>query len=228
MGVLHVLFTPVRESRIDRPSSFGTSVGSPIRVDEIFQRLALRIADGTYPPGARLRDHSLAEEFAISRTPIREAMQRLRGIGMIEIYPSRHTVVADVTTESITATREFAALSAGCIVRFAVPKLDDAERDRAAALARDVASEIAADGDWLSAQADLLRHLCDRAQNPLFRLFLGDAWYLVIRDLSRVSLSTAQRMQRENAAAALAELIRDGDVDGAERAARDVFSLSGD
>lgn len=202
-------------------------MSAPILVDEIFQRIARRIADGTYPSGARLRDQALAEEFAISRTPIREAMQRLRGIGMIEIYPSRHTVVADVSAESITATREFAALSAGCIVRLAVPKLGAAERERAAALAREVAAEIEGDGDWLSAQADMLRHLCDQAQNPLFRLFLGDAWYLVIRDLNRESLAPEQRTRRGSTATALAQLIRDGDVDGAERAARDVFSLDG-
>lgn len=222
-----MLFTPVPATRTDRPASFGTSMSAPILVDEIFQRLALRIADGTYPPGARLRDQALAEEFAISRTPIREAMQRLRGIGMIEIYPSRHTVVADVTAESITATREFAGLSAGCIVRLSVPKLGEAARERAATLAQEVAAEIAGDGDWLSAQADMLRYLCDQAQNPLFRLFIGDAWYLVIRDLSREFLAPERRLQRENTATALAQLIRDGDVDRAERAARDVFSLDG-
>lgn len=227
MGVLHVLFTSVPETRTDRPSSFGASINAPILVDEIFHRLALRIADGTYPPGARMRDHALAAEYAISRTPIREAMQRLRGIGMIEIFPSRHTVVAEVRAETIAATREFAALSAGCIVRLAVPKLGEVERERAAAFAREVAAEIADDGDWLSAQADMLRYLCDTAQNPLFRLFLGDAWYLVIRDLSRESLSLEQRMLRENTATALAQLIRDGDVDRAERAARDVFRLDG-
>ncbi|WP_223622936.1 GntR family transcriptional regulator [Microbacterium sp. EST19A] len=202
-------------------------MSAPILVDELFQRLARRIADGTYPPGARLRDQALAEEFAISRTPVREAMQRLRGIGMIEIYPSRHTVVADVTAESIAATRDFAALSAGCIVRLAVPKLGAAERDRAAALAGEVAAEIAGDGDWLSAQADMLRYLCDQVRSPLFRLLLGDAWYLVIRDLSRDLLSPERQMQRENTATALAQLIRDGDVDRAERAARDVFCLDG-
>jgi len=222
-----VLFTPVPEARTVRPPTFGTSMHAPILVDELFQRLAFRIADGTYPPGMRLRDHALAAEYAISRTPIREAMQRLRGIGMIEIYPSRHTVVAEVTAETVTATREFAALSAGCIVRLAVPKLGDTERERAAALAREVAAEIAEDGDWLSAQADMLRYLCGRAQNPLFRLLLGDAWYLVVRDLSREPLSSEQRMHRESTASALAQLIRDGDVDGAERAARDVFGLDG-
>lgn len=223
-----MLFTPAPESDTARPASSRSSTGgTPVLVDEIFHSLALRIAEGVYPSGTRLRDHVLAEEYAISRTPIREAMQRLRAIGMIEIYPSRHTVVADVTPAKIAATREFAALSAGCVVRVALPKIGEPQRERAAALAREVAEEIARDGDWLSVQAELLHHLCDEAQNPLFRLFLGDAWYLVIRDLGREALSWEQRMLRENSALALAQLIRHGDVDEAERAARDMFGLDG-
>ena len=202
-------------------------MSAPLLVDEIFHRIALRIADGTYAPGTRLRDQALADEYAMSRTPIREAMQRLKSIGMVDVYPSRHTVVADVTEATIAATREFAALTAGCIVRIAVPRLGEAERERAAALARRVAAEIEVDGNWLSAQSEMLRYLSDNAQNPVFHLFLGDAWSLVIRDLSRESLSPAQRMHRESAVTALGQMIRNADADGAERAARDVFGLDG-
>ena len=39
----------------------------------------------------------LAEQFGVSRTPVREALQRLREIGVIEASASRFTRVADVT-----------------------------------------------------------------------------------------------------------------------------------
>lgn len=217
-------YTPVRDLPAARPASSGGPANPPLLVDEIFHRIALRIADGTYPPGAKIRDYALAEEYAMSRTPVREALQRLRSIGMVEVFASRHTAVSEVTDDDVAATREFVALGAGCIVRLAVSKLDDGERDHAAALAQEVAATVSRDGDWLSAQCELLRYLCDQARNPLLHLFLGDAWYLVIRDLGRETVSTERRTRRVGTLTALAHLIRVADVDGAEIAAREVFS----
>ncbi|WP_141871566.1 GntR family transcriptional regulator [Microbacterium saperdae] len=61
------------------PSDHGHELaGKPLSGEEIFHLLARRTTDGSYPPGTRLRDHRLAVEFGVSRTSVREAMQRLQ------------------------------------------------------------------------------------------------------------------------------------------------------
>src|SRR5699024_1036350 len=73
--------------------------GSTSLVDGI--RLALRsaIAQGSLPPGYRLREIRLAAHFECSTTPVREAIRKLEAEGLVRIYPRRG---AEVTAFSIS------------------------------------------------------------------------------------------------------------------------------
>src|SRR6478752_2512141 len=64
----------------------GTVLG-----DEVFARLGEAILDGQLAPGERLRDHELAQRLGVSRTPVREALQRLERTGLVEVSPNRYT-----------------------------------------------------------------------------------------------------------------------------------------
>ena len=65
----------------------------------VFEQILSAVHDGTLLPGERISDAALAHEFGVSRTPVREALQRLREIGIVEASPSRFTRVAVVTPE---------------------------------------------------------------------------------------------------------------------------------
>jgi DNA-binding GntR family transcriptional regulator len=69
---------------------------SPV-VAMIFNSLLAGIHEGTLLPGERISDARLADKFRVSRTPVREAIQRLRDLGLIEASASRYTRVASVT-----------------------------------------------------------------------------------------------------------------------------------
>lgn len=58
--------------------------------------LALRdkIIDGSYPPGLRMSQEQLAADFAVSRTPLREALQRLEADGLVVAHTNRGMHVA--------------------------------------------------------------------------------------------------------------------------------------
>ncbi len=66
-------------------------------VVRVFDRILQEIHLGKLEPGERIVDHVLAKEFGVSRTPIREALQRLRELGVVEASASRYTRVAVVT-----------------------------------------------------------------------------------------------------------------------------------
>lgn len=57
----------------------------------------------TLPPGSPLDEVQLAERFAMSRTPIREALVRLEGEGLIKTLPNRSTMVAPIDFLNLNA-----------------------------------------------------------------------------------------------------------------------------
>ncbi len=63
------------------------------RADIIAEQLEERIFDGTYADGDRLDEVRLAEQFGVSRTPLREALQRLARSGLVELIPRRGAFV---------------------------------------------------------------------------------------------------------------------------------------
>jgi DNA-binding GntR family transcriptional regulator len=64
-------------------------------VSQLVERIHAKIALGEYAPGDRLRQELLAEEFNVSRTPIREALRLLEAKGVIS-QAHRHSAVIRV------------------------------------------------------------------------------------------------------------------------------------
>ncbi len=61
--------------------------------DNIAQELEELIFDGTFSDGDRLDEVKLAEKFGVSRTPLREAFQRLALSGLVDLIPRRGAFV---------------------------------------------------------------------------------------------------------------------------------------
>ena len=62
--------------------------------EKAYAALRDAIVDGTLQPGERLRDQELCEWLGLSRTPVREALNRLEQDGLVESAPQRFTRVA--------------------------------------------------------------------------------------------------------------------------------------
>jgi DNA-binding GntR family transcriptional regulator len=69
--------------------------------DAIFDRLYNDIVSLKMPPGMALQEKRIAEDFAVSRTPVREALLRLSEGGLVDIYPQSGTVVSRVPVSAI-------------------------------------------------------------------------------------------------------------------------------
>jgi DNA-binding GntR family transcriptional regulator len=74
--------------RNDRKRGSGVKVVYDILRDEI---LHLEL-----PPGSPIDEVQLSERFGMSRTPIREALVRLAGEGLIDTLPNRSTMVSQI------------------------------------------------------------------------------------------------------------------------------------
>lgn len=106
----------------------GTVLG-----DEVYARLGEAILDGTLAPGERLRDQELAEWLGVSRTPVREALQRLERVGLVEVSPHRFTRVTEPNDKAQADTVEFIGYLMGNVVRMAAARASESALDDALA-----------------------------------------------------------------------------------------------
>src|SRR5699024_804683 len=70
-------------------------------VPTLLERIRVKITSGELDPGAPLSEVSLAQEFEVSRTPIREVLKQLQLEGLVEIRPKVGTFVREPTRREI-------------------------------------------------------------------------------------------------------------------------------
>lgn len=110
-----------------------------------YAQIRQAIVEGRYQPGQRLIEQRIAEEFALSRTPVREALRRLEAEGLVQSEPNRGASVRDLTIDDLSdlyglraRLEAYAAeLAATRIEPDQVAELDAAIADFDAALAAD-------------------------------------------------------------------------------------------
>lgn len=88
-----------------------------------------RILSGALAAGQQLRQDALAEEFDVSRIPVREALMQLEGEGLVMIQPHRGAVVSSVSLEQVLEVFELRALLEPRLLRESAPHLTDADYD---------------------------------------------------------------------------------------------------
>lgn len=90
---------------------FADQVDPTLTVSEqIAARLGDRILSGAMAPGARIGEQELADEFAVSRGPIREALRILEREGLATLLPRRGAVVTELSADEL---RELLEVRAG-------------------------------------------------------------------------------------------------------------------
>jgi DNA-binding GntR family transcriptional regulator len=81
----------------------GATIGSnhrPLR-DKVVDELRRRIIECDYAPGHRLTEGRLADDFGVSRNPVREAIRVLEREGFLIALPRRGAVVASISAQDI-------------------------------------------------------------------------------------------------------------------------------
>jgi DNA-binding GntR family transcriptional regulator len=76
-----------------------------------------RICSLEYRPGHMLRENDVSAEFSVSRTPVREAFQRLSLAGLVEIRNGIGTFVTQFDSEQIESVFQFRSEMAALIGR---------------------------------------------------------------------------------------------------------------
>jgi DNA-binding GntR family transcriptional regulator len=70
----------------------------------LLEELRDLIVEGELPAGSRVPERLLCERFAVSRTPLREALKVLAAEGLVELLPNRGARVTQLTAEDVAQT----------------------------------------------------------------------------------------------------------------------------
>ncbi|MDW4496965.1 GntR family transcriptional regulator [Sulfitobacter sp. D35] len=202
----------------------------PKRADVIFAELQEMILQGEFVDGDRLDEIRLAERFSVSRTPIREAFQKLAQTGLIEQIPRRGVFVRlPGPVELIEMFEVMAELECAC-GRFAASRITDAALDQmraANALCR-AAVEANDAGGYYTAN-EKFHHIIYRQSGNGFLEQEALRLYLRLKPYRRVQLRLRGRMAQSLAEhEAILAALEDGDGEAAGAHLRGHVAIQGE
>jgi len=147
--------------------STGAARSGPAR---LFVYAALRdeIVRAELVPGAKLSENELSERLGVSRTPIREALGRLREERLVEVVPQLGTFVSPISTEAVTDAQFIREALECAAIR---PAAERATAGDVAVLEENLRAQEEArdDGDmdaWYRLDDGFHRALCDLSGHP--------------------------------------------------------------
>jgi len=206
----------------------------PDYVDEVYRVLLDAISDGSLAPGTRLTQEEIAEQFAVSRSPVLQALRLLKKDGLVQDAPGRGVLVAPLDLEWIGKLYEVRGALDALAAKLAVQRGARIDKDliaqgRKASRSRNVKSMIDADIAFHNA-------VYQASGNALIADSAHLHWVHLRRVMGAVLQSSEQRESIWQEHAAIADAINAGDEAGAvalsdehaERARRNLVQRLGE
>lgn len=198
-------------------SSAGvTRIVTPSLAEEAYLALHRRIVRGQLAPGETLLEPALCEELGISRTPLREALKRLAGEGLVVMPRNRRARVAPIDARELEHLFEVEAGLESLAAGLAAERMTNTELKRLESL-QERLERLLAKGDrnaYFELNQRIHGLIVAGARNPVLeethRGLLGRlerARYLALDRLGRWQESTEEHREILEALKA-----RDGDL----------------
>jgi DNA-binding GntR family transcriptional regulator len=97
------------------------------KADDIALEIEQAILAGELEPGAVLRQEQLSERFAVSRTPVREALRQLAALGLVSFVPNRGVRVRSLSRDDLREAFLVRAELEGLAAELATPRMGEPE-----------------------------------------------------------------------------------------------------
>jgi DNA-binding GntR family transcriptional regulator len=163
-----------------RLDTTASSLAAPALYEQVAERLRNRIFAHELAPGTWVDEQTLAEEYGISRTPLREALKVLASEGLVTLKPRRGCYVTELSEQDLDEIFPLMAMLEGRCAFEATEKAKPAEIKRLKAIHAELAKQAAA-GD-----ADLFFET-NQAFHVALQELAGNRWLAqMIEDLRKV------------------------------------------
>lgn len=140
------VITQATESIQGAPSR---AINTPERIRILIER---EIERGRLVPGAALDEKALARAYAVSRTPVREALLMLAAQKLVNIVPRSGTYVHRPAADELIALLEYLGETEGVAARLAAGRMAAEQRERLRAL-HEHCAQLARHGDRVGYEA---------------------------------------------------------------------------
>ena len=185
-------------NRSPKKAATSSTIGGTLQ-RRAYEYVKKQIMSRTYKPGQYLTDTQISTELSISRTPVRDALRRLKHEGFLTSQTGKGWKVYSLSLEDIHEIFDIKVELEGLLARKAAECID---RQKRAALKRAIAqmkdaAERNRHEQWRTADMELHRTIFSMAANErASRIIndLNDQWYRV-----RIGLVAMEgRIQRSN------------------------------
>lgn len=200
------------------------------RADRISKQLEELIFDGTFSDGDRLDEVRLSEQFGVSRTPLREAFQRLALSGLVELIPRRGAFVRQPGPVELMEMFEVMAELESVCGRLAALRISDkALEDLRDANLRCQAAVNALDSDSYYTENERFHRIIYRQSGNSFLEQEASRLHNRLKPFRRQQLRLRGRMAQSMAEhEAIVGALADGDCDLASNTLRDHVAVQGE
>jgi DNA-binding GntR family transcriptional regulator len=142
--------------------------GSGVKL--VYDMLRDEILGLELPPGSPIDEVQLAEKFGMSRTPIREALVRLAGEGLVETLPNRSTMVSNIDFLNLHTFFDAITLMYRVTTRLAARNHQPEDLARIRALAQEFAAAVEAKDalGMIATNRDFHAAVAEAGRNPYF------------------------------------------------------------
>jgi len=192
-------------------------------VDAAYQQIRQRILDNVWPPGHRALEQEVALALGMSRTPVREALMRLRNEGLVEVIPRHGMRVLPVSPTDMREIYEvLTALECLAAELLARRQPSDAELKPLVDASKAMDKALKADDldAWAAADERFHAHFIELAGNRQLQATVLNYWdrahrarLFTLRLRPKPVNSTKEHMQ-------MVERLRAGDAAGAVKVTR--------
>lgn len=153
---------------------------------DIFKTIRDRIVFGQYPPGMSLSEKDLCREFSVSRTPLREAIQKLADLKLVTVIPRFGTNVTHIDIHEIRSAFEVKIKLEGLAGELAAVRIEPDQLAELDGLIKEAARSDQKDENGrhnglieIDSRFHTIIH--QAAQNPILQEFLDNLHYRCAR-----------------------------------------------
>ncbi|MGV3582457.1 MAG: GntR family transcriptional regulator [Methylophilus sp.] len=103
----------------------STKKAKRLNANDVYLRLKQMITSFELYPGSRVTEHELADLFTISRTPIRQALQRLEVEGFLTVRPKQGCFIRELDVNELAEYYDVRIAIELLIVEYAISNMSD-------------------------------------------------------------------------------------------------------
>lgn len=196
--------------------------------DRAYEVLKESLQEGVFLPMQPMVIRTLAAEYGISATPIREALQRLVAERLLIVLPNRSIVVPQMTRKRFLELMPIRVALEGMATRIATPNFTPKDIVKLEALVQRV-SETTKTYDaksYLLLNREFHFVIYEKAENPELLQMIHDLWFKVGPVFTGLFDDSYYRDHANDEHLNILNAIKDGDAEAAERYMQQDISIA--